>query len=405
MSVINWDDSHTGERPLKIAHVIGSLDVGGAERALCGLITSLADENARMKIITLIPGGPLAGAMRREGVRVESLSMRRGRPNPLSIVQLARHLRRDRPDLVVTWMYHANLVGGLASRLAGGIPVVWNIRHTSLHPDRSKRLTRWIARAGASLSGSMPRATVYVAEASRRHHQTQGFDVSRSAVIPNGFDTTQFRPDADAPSDVRAELGIPRTAPLVGLIGRFHPDKDHHTFLQAASHLRRQRPETQFVLCGDGVTYDNAQLALWVSHLGLTDRVHLLGNRADVPRLAAAFDLSVSSSATEAFPRAIGESMACGVPCVVTDVGDAAHLVGDTGRVVPPGDAQALATACETLLQQPTERRALGRAARRRIAEEFSLPSISQRHLALWRQAAGIVTATSDSTVREYQAA
>lgn len=375
--------------PLSITHVIGSLDVGGAERALCSLAASIDPALAEMKIVALISGGALADSARRQGIEVETLSMRPGRPNPSSVVRLARRLRADRPDLVVTWMYHANLIGGLAAKLADRIPVVWNIRHTWLDPRRSKRLTRWVARAGGALSQRVPDAVVYVAHAAQESHAKLGYACPSSQVIPNGFDLDEFRPDPAARWEVRKELEVAPTTELVGLVGRFHPDKDHGTFLAAAARVRRSHPSARFLLCGEGVTPENRQLGAWADRNGVRDACRFLGPREDVPRLAAALDVAVCSSLTEAFPRAVGEAMACGVPCVVTDVGDAAHLVGNTGRVVSTGDPAALAGAVhEILALDEAARGALGRLARERVAREFSHERVVARHWDLWRQLA-----------------
>jgi glycosyltransferase involved in cell wall biosynthesis len=379
----------TRSDPLRITHVIGSLDVGGAERALCGLLATIDPALAEMKIVALIPGGALTDSVRRLGIEVETLSMRPGRPDPSAVVRLARRLRADRPDLVVTWMYHANLIGGLAAKLADRIPVVWNIRHTWLDPRRSKRLTRWTARAGGALSQRVPDAVVYVAHSAYESHAALGYACPKSTIIPNGFTVGEFRPDPSARRHVREELGLAPAAELVGLVGRFHPDKDHGCFLAAAGQLRRINPRAQFLLCGVGVTPENPQLTAWADQNGIRDACHFLGPREDMPRIAAALDVSVCSSLTEAFPRAVGEAMACGVPCVVTDVGDAARLVGNTGRVVPAADPAGLAAAVQEILALGNgARKALGRLARERIVQDFSQHRVVARHWDLWRQLA-----------------
>jgi glycosyltransferase involved in cell wall biosynthesis len=335
--------------------------------------------------VTLIGGGPLAGALEAAGVQVDSLAMRPGRPDPRAIGRLSRLLRHEAPDVVVTWMYHSNLVGGLAAKLAGRIPVVWNIRHTVLDPRRSKRITRWTARMGGLLARRVPQAIVYVAHAAESHHAARGYGGAPAHVIPNGFDLNEFRPDPGARVALRRELGVSESTLLVGIVGRFHPDKDHRTFLAAAERIHAARGDVRFILCGDGVTRENAQLAAWAHQAGVADVTHFLGRRDDMPRVAGAFDLAACSSLTEAFPRAVGEAMACGVPAVVTDVGDAAHLVGATGRVVNAGRPDELAGAVLGMLAAGSDqRRALGRAARSRIAKHFSIDAVLSRHMELW---------------------
>jgi glycosyltransferase involved in cell wall biosynthesis len=368
--------------------VIGSLELGGAERSLCALIKHLGDV-ADMSVVTLIPGGALEGDVCQLGTPLSTLGMQPGRPNPRAVLALAQQLRAMRPDVVVTWMYHANLIGGLAAKLAGGIPVVWNIRHTLLDPSRHKRLTRWSAQAGGWLSSRVPAAVVYVAHAAQKHHQANGFGCSRSLVIPNGFDVEQFAPDAAARGELRSELGLAGDCELIGMIGRFHPDKDHRTFMMAAAQAAAERSGVHFVLCGEGIDNNNAQLGEYVRHFDLAGRVHLLGTRPEIARVTAALDVAVNSSLNEAFPRSVGEAMACGVPCVVTDVGDSARLVANTGRVVPPGDPRQLTRALLDLLDLgPEARQQLGAKARARIANRFDVDRLAWRHLSLWQSVA-----------------
>jgi glycosyltransferase involved in cell wall biosynthesis len=204
-------------------------------------------------------------------------------------------------------------------------------------------------------------------------------------VLPNGFDLEVFKPDPAARLSVRQELGLPEEALFIGLVGRFYPLKDHYNFIDAAARLRAELPEIHFLLCGEGITPENKELAEWVNASGIRAHCHMLGQREDIPRITAALDIACSSSYMEGFPNVIGEAMACGVPCVVTDVGDSALLVGDTGMVVPPKNPQALANAWRELIEMGPDRRAsLGEAARRRVGESFSLPAIAARYEELY---------------------
>jgi glycosyltransferase involved in cell wall biosynthesis len=247
----------------------------------------------------------------------------------------------------------------------------------------------FVNRACALLSGRLPARIVFCSQAAVCIHEELGYDTERAEVIPNGFDLERVKPDPAAPASVREELGVPADALLIGMAARFHPYKDHRNFLRAAAQLLRKVPEVQFLLCGMNIDWQNAQLAAWIEEEGLLGCVHLLGARRDVPRLFAAMDIATTSSLSEAFPIAIGEAMACGTPCVVTDVGDSALIVGDTGHVVPPGNPQALAQAWGKLIEAgPKMRRCLGMAARRRIQQHFALPSIVERYQAVYSELA-----------------
>jgi len=200
-------------------------------------------------------------------------------------------------------------------------------------------------------------------------------------VVPNGFDLTQFKPDIDARHRVRTELGITDQIPLVGLIGRFDPQKNHAGFFKAAGMLHRRMPQVHFVLAGKDIDMSNAALVQAIAHEGVLANTHLLGLRNDIPELMAALDVLASSSYGEAFPNVLGEAMACSVPCVVTDVGDSAYIVGDTGRVVASGDMTGLAAALEELLALPaSEKAALGERARARVAAHFEIGKVVQQY-------------------------
>jgi glycosyltransferase involved in cell wall biosynthesis len=305
--------------------------------------------------------------------------MRRDWPNPAAVLRLAKMFRGTQTDLIQTWMYHADLVGGIAARLSGvRAPVVWNIRHSTFDPAQTRRRTVHVARLGAVASHWLPHTIICCSIAAQRVHSSLGYSDARIRVIPNGFDLSRFRADAVARREIRDELGLPSAAPVVGRFGRFDPQKDYRTFVDAAALLHRRRPEVHFLLCGLNVDTNNSALGGWIDAAGLRSVCRLTGYRHDVNRVIAAIDLAASSSAYgEAFPNVLAEAMACEVPCVATDVGDSAYIVGDTGCIVPPRDPAALADAWDALLAKgPDHLRALGRAARRRVEEKFDIGEV-----------------------------
>lgn len=377
---------------MRVLHVITGLETGGAELMLVRLLEQSDRNRFESSVVSLTDIGPTGRQLEAAGVPARALGMRRGRPDPRGVVALAREIRRQKPDVIQTWLYHADLFGGLAAKLAGGTPVAWGLHLGNLAPEVNKRATMLTAKACARLSGRLPRAIVCCAESSRDAHIAYGYRADRMLVIPNGFDLDRFQPSAAARLAVRQELGLAPDTPLVGLIARFDPQKDHATFVEAAARLHQRRPDVRFVLCGGEVTWENPQLASWIADAGIRSVTQLLGRRDDMARIQAALDVAASSSAGEAFPLAVGEAMACGVPCVVTDVGDSALVVGMTGRVVPARDPDALTAGIGTVLDLPPDARAdLGRAARQRIAENFSLARAVGRYEDLYeRLAAGI---------------
>lgn len=373
-------------KPIRILFLITGLNIGGAEMQLYRLLTRLDSKRYNPVVVSLVKPGPVGEKIKAMGVSVQALGMRRGIPNPVAIFTLARWLRRTKPELVHTWMYHSDLVGGMAAKLAGSIPVVWGIHHSNLDPEGNKRTTIWAANSCARFSRWLPVKIVCCSEASRRVHTALGYDPDRMVVIPNGFDLNLFKPDLEGVTLVRQELGIPENTMLIGMVGRFDPQKDHRNFIKAAALLQKDIQDVQFLLCGDDIAWKNQKLSKWIDETGLSGYFYLLGIRNDIPRIMTALDIASSSSYGEGFPNVVGEAMACGTPCVVTDVGDSALIVGDTGIVVPPKDPDALARAWRELIEIGKDKRQkLGDNARLRIKNNFSLPSVVKRYEELYK--------------------
>ena len=381
---------------IKVTHIISGLQADGAETVLHSITSRMDANRFENEVISLTDLGPMAERLAASGTPVRALGMRRGTANPLKILQLAEWLKKSKPQVIQTWMYHADLIGGSAAYLAEKLPVVWGIHHTNLDPDQNKRTTIWTARACARLSRLLPERIVCCSEASRRAHARFGYAEEKMEVIPNGFDVRRFYPDVEAQRGLRQELGIAADVPLIGMAARFHIQKGHKNFIEAAASLHSRVPDVHYVLCGKNVDQNNTELSTWIEEAGLRNVCHLLGAREDMPRFFGALDIATSSSLSEAFPMAVGEAMACGTPCVVTDVGDSALIVGDTGKVVPADDPRSLAAAWEELLGTgPVVRQQMGRAARNRVEQRFNIGAIVERYQELYRQIAAAPRATA----------
>jgi glycosyltransferase involved in cell wall biosynthesis len=394
--------SGKSRQPISVLCLITSLNVGGAQTMLYRLLSRMDRTRFAPQVISMVDLelGPMNKTFETLGVPLRSLGMRPGRPNPVSILRLARWLRKDRPDVISTWLYHADLIGGMAAKLAGGIPVAWGIRHCDLSREGNKWLTLQTVKACALMSHWLPTRIVCNSEAARKTHVAAGYAIDKMMVIHNGSDLTMLKPDLAARESVRKELEIPEDAPLIGLVGRFDPQKDHHNFVQAAGLLHRDRPDVHFLLCGDDITWENPKLARWIQEADIAGCCRLLGRRADIPRLTAAFDIATSSSFGESFANVIAEAMSCAIPCVVTDVGESALILGQTGRVVPPKNPMALALAWRDLLDLGHDGRTqLGMAARLRIQEYFNLRDTVTRYENLYQDLADMKTEQS-STAR-----
>jgi glycosyltransferase involved in cell wall biosynthesis len=374
---------------MRIVHVITGLTGGGAEMMLLRL-TERLQSRLEQQVICLGSATPLAERLQAAGVPTTALGMSWSWPNPLAVGRLTRLLKRMQPDVVQTWLYHADLVGGLSARMAGVTAVAWNIRNNDLPSGRAKVRTRSIVRLLARLSHRVPDRIVCCSRAALETHIRLGYDGDRFDLIPNGFDVERFRPDPEARAQLRAELGLAPDTPLVGLVARFDPQKNHAGFFTAAGALHRSRPDVNFILVGSAVTTGNEMLVQHSREAGVDAVTHLLGERDDIPRITAALDIASSSSSWgEAFPNVLAEAMACGVPCVATDIGDAAYIVADTGIIVPRDDAPALARAwLELLGLPPAERAALGQRARRRVSDHFEIDAIANRYASLYEKMA-----------------
>lgn len=351
------------------------------------LISQLIHDDYELEVISLTDIGPVGREIAELGIPVRALGMKRGLPNPMLIFRLAKWLRSASPDIVQTWMYHADLIGGLAAIFAGRIPVIWGVRQSQLDPDKSKKTTIWIARICALLSRVVPDRIVCCSYVARDVHHALGYANNKLTVIPNGFDLEQFKPDKILREKARNELGIDATVRVVGMVARFDPQKDHQMLINAARILHSEIAGAQFILCGKDVEWENEELVKWIDTAGLRNYFHLLGERSDTELLLPAFDVSCLSSAFgEGFPNVVGEAMACEIPCVATDVGDSAQIIGDTGVTVAPGDVKAFAEGLKRLLSLSSyERACVGRAARVRISENFELKIIAQRFKELYQ--------------------
>lgn len=372
--------------PVTVCHAITSLATAGAQKMLLKVVTGLDPRRFASAVVTLVDG-PVGNELRAAGIPVLALAARKRPPSPAALPGLRRWLRARNPALIHGWLYHGNLLGSVCSALLPGrVPVLWNIRTTFGALETEKRLTMLLMRAGALWSRRTARI-VYASTMGRRQHEAVGYDGDRGVVVPNGFDCTRFAPDPAARRVVRDELGVAPDALLIGCVARYHPVKNHQGLIDAAATVAREIPAAHVVLVGPGVDPANAELGAHIARVGLGGRVHLLGERRDVPRLTAALDVAVLASRSESWPNVIGEAMACGVPCVVSDVGDSAAIVGGSGRVVAPGDTAGLAREMLALLRMPAdERRRLGAAARSRIAGEFSLERVTDRYGRLYAE-------------------
>lgn len=378
---------------MKILVVTTVLATGGAEMALFRVLHALRERGLTPLVVSIM--APQGEHFPDLGIETRSLNMPRARLNAQALRRLRDIVREFQPDIVQGWMYHSNVLAHLArtfaSQQAGRrVPLAITIRSSMTLFAQEKRLTKLVIRLDAWLSRRADRV-FYVSRLGERQHSAFGYAKHRAMIIPNGFNCDTFQPMPQVRDAVRAELGLAPDTPLVGLVARWQPMKNHRGFLAAVGMLAERHPQAHFLCVGRGCTaQDPAVLACTPE--SVRSRVHWLAERGDIPRLNAALDIAVNASLAEAFPNVVGEAMACGIPMVVTDVGDSAWILDGCGRVVPPGDDQALSEAIDAMLSLPAQaRQQLGARARERIMRDFSLQAVAEQY---WREWSALVAAS-----------
>jgi len=367
---------------IKIVYIVSDLSANGAQIILCDLVSSIDRSVFSVEVISLTDDGSISQRFAELNIPVHTLKIRGKLSLPRTLLRLRRIVRSIKPDLLQGWMPHGNLA---ASFSGSKVPVLWSIHNSLDDFSLFPWMTHLIIRICARISYH-PAVIIYVSRASAKHHEAAGYSASKTICIPNGFNVSVYRPNPLTREQTRDSLVVSDGQLLIGLIARYHPMKDHDTFLQAAALFLRKYPATKFVLVGQGVDQYNCDLMTMIDKYGLLSCVILLGERMDVPTLLTAFDIVTCSSLTESFPLNIGEAMACGIPCVVTDVGDCAFIVGEVGNVVPPQNPVALASAWGALYNLgPQKRQCLGAAARQRVIELFSIDVVAHRYEKLWQ--------------------
>lgn len=359
-----------------VMFLVRSFNRGGAERQLTTLVVGLKRLGWPVSVACFYAGGPFQREVEDAGVPVFELG-KNGRWDVLGFLfRLYRLLRKERPEILHGYLPVPNLVALLARPCHTRTRVVWGIRASHLDLPRNDR----IARVVSFLERRFARFADLIIVNSRagfEYHAARGFPEQKMRIIHNGIDTTRFRFDAEARHRVRREWSVPETAPLVGLVGRLDPMKDHRTFLLAAKALAESDPCWRFVCVGDGPADYRAALMAQADALALSGRLIWTGARGDMPAVYSALDIAVSASYGEGFPNVIAEAMACGRPCVVTDVGDSAAIIGELGEVVPPRNPAALAMGIArvgtSLLRDGDTASAMARAA---VVSSFSVDAL-----------------------------
>jgi|SRR5579863_247603 len=360
--------------PIRIAFCITDLDPGGAERALVQLVTRLDRQRWEPAVFCLSGPGALADELHAASIPVTCLGATRWNRFAV-ILRLARKLRQFRPAILQTFLFHANLAGRIAGRLAGVKQIVAGIRVAEKRSQARLWLDRW--------TNGLVVANVCVSQAVADFSISQsGLSPRKIVVIPNGVDVARFA--GAAPADLTA-LGIPRGSQALLTIGRLDRQKGLSTLIEAAAVVIPKFTQAHFLLVGEGP--QRPEIERLIHDKGLANRVHLAGWRPDITELLAAGTALILSSLWEGMPNVILEAMAAGLPVVATRVEGTAELVIErsTGLLVPPQSPPELAAAIESILTDPVPAKAMGQLGRERVTSEFSWQKIVDRYSELYR--------------------
>jgi len=386
------DHGYAVEKKVRILFVTTGTETGGAENMLLKLITNLDTNRFVARVVSLTTIGPVGRRMLERGITVEELNLT---PSLLGLVRgiinLRRLMRSFNPHLVQTWMYHADLAGGLAAKTISNTKVVWGIRQSNLDKAGSKRTTRLVARVCALVSHFIPDKIICCSNASISVHTELGYDSSKMVFIPNGFDPEYIKPNAETRATFRQAYEIPDDCILIGNVSRFDPQKDIPGFLSAAALFLKQTNRARFVMAGKGMNANNEELCGLIHQGGLDRAILLMGEMEDVRDVLSALDiLTLTSAYGEGFPNIVGEAMLAETFCVVTDVGDSGLIVGDQGYCVPPRSPAAVVQAWQRFIRlSEADKSAMTRKGRARLCRDYGMRQVAARFQRLYEDVIG----------------
>lgn len=363
---------------MKILFLTRSLHRGGAETQLVQLAAGLAERGHEVCVAVYYSGGALESELAGRGVRLHDLGKRGRWDLPGFAARLVRLVRRERPDVLHAYLTTANLLAASLGLFFPRTRIVWGVRATDMRGMRKDGVASLTMRLETLLARRSD-LIITNSRASASRLAAHGVDKARIAVVANGIDTSRFAPSPDMRSASREAWGIPAEAVAVGLPARLDPVKDHATFLRAAKCLLETDRGVHFLCAGGGEPGFAAGLRELAASLGIDHAVHWLGEMEDMRKFYAGLDLAVLSSTSESFPNVLCEAMACGVPCVATDVGDCALIVGEEGITVRPGDPEALAKAMQEMIGRIASGSSSPERVRERVETLFGLDTMVRR--------------------------
>lgn len=370
---------------MKIVHIITSLNDGGAEHTLYKICKY--DKFNEHVVISLKKGGKYKFLLKKLGVSVYSVDLKLF--SFLKFFYIVKLIGTSEPDIVQTWLVHGDLIGGLAARLCGIKNIVWNVRYSNFELGKAKLITIILIKILAKLSFLLPKLIVVVSNSAKKTCKEIGYCKKKLRLITNGYDLSILDNNKYNKSKFRKVIKIKNKIPLIGNVARYDLKKDHINLLKAISLVRIRNKDFYCILVGSGINKNNKNLMKEIRKLNLRNNIKLLGPTSNIPKIMSSLDLYIqSSSYGEGFPNVVSEAMACRTPSVVTDVGDAAYIVGNTGWVVPPKNPLKLSKSIEKALNEMGTKNWKKRCdrSRSRIKQNFDIEKMLKSFNKVWTE-------------------
>lgn len=372
-----------------VVHIITSLAADGPGTMLYQLLTHTNRRQFFPVVISLDTENEVSRKIRSHGIPVHSLNMVNSLSSGWHILRLVRLLRELTPDIVQGWMYHGNLAASIANiALSNHYPVLWNVRQSLYNLEPETIPMQWAIRLSAKRSGK-PDRILYNSYLSAEQHANFGFRENKTQIIPNGIDTHTFVANRYSGQTIKETLGIPNNAFTIGMVAHHHPLKNHALFLEAANLLSKHQTNVHFILAGRHISVESREFATFLDrHPHLKGRLHLLGERHDIPDIMNALDVfTLTSAYGESFSNVIGEAMSCGIPCIATDVGDIPRIIGNTGQIITEATPSQLAFVwLEWMSAGKTWRLEQGQRAAQRIRRHYDIRDITAQYQELYKE-------------------
>lgn len=371
---------------MKIVHIITGLNNGGAEGVLYRLVTH---DNANQHIvISMMNEGNYGPLLEKNNIKTYYLGLNRGKVSILPLIKLKSILKIEEPDIIQTWMSHADLFGGIVSKILGHKNLIWNIRHSKLTYRASNIKTNAVILTCMAMSNFIPKKILCCSERTYQDYAGHGYPKNKMTVISNGYEFDKFNTNSNSRKLIRTELGIAEDINLLGMIARYDPNKNHHGLLRSLKLVKESNDNFKIILVGRDLNDNNNTIKNKIRELGLEQHILLLNQRNDIPAVMNALDIKILSSISgEGFPNVLAEAMACGTLCVATNIGDSSIIIDDYGWVVEADNDKLLANAILEALElkrNTTEWNRMKVLAKQHIIDNFSISLMVEKYNKVW---------------------